>query len=266
MDDPEEGKAFWNIIKKISGRDFREKIYSKESEESLSPAYVGSFVRVEDGEKEGDAKDGELFLWRTYGKNAGVEAAGACLHFDISKFSKTPPLVIDRMSSSNEECIYRVVYENEINPDANKDLQARLGQLIDELIYITEKDWEPGTGKEETLRLVGESLDEVSFLFKGSHYREDRELRIVRSHYASEPVQLGEHDAESESESESSDVKADAAHHPPRIYLEVQSLDLKGVTLGPMTQDALEWTHWLKWRKSDLKIHHSKIRYGKKTR
>ncbi|MDA8002014.1 MAG: tetratricopeptide repeat protein [Alphaproteobacteria bacterium] len=264
MDDPEEGKAFWNIIKKISGRDFREKIYSDESEESLSPAYVGSFVRMKDGEKENDAKDGELFLWRTYGKNAEVEAAGACLHFDISKFSKDPPSEIGRMSSPIEECIYRVVYENEINPLENKGLQARLGQLIDELIYITEKNWESTVEKEDTLRLTRELLDAVSFLFKGSHYREERELRIVQSHYTSEPTRSGEHDAEGKNEVD--DRKADADQLPPRFYLEVENLELGEVTLGPRAQDVWEWKRWLEWKKSDLKIHHSKIRYGKKTR
>ena len=269
MNDPEEGEIFWEIIKEVSDHDFREEVYPNESEESLSPAYVGSFVRMK-GESESDAtekhgsKDGELFLWRTYGKNAGVEAAGACLHFDISKFSETPVQNFGQMPSTNEECIYKVVYANEITPlekciDEYKIVLAYLTALANELAYIAQV---PEEEKKDAFRLAGELLGEIRFLFKVGHYQNERELRIVQARYTSAPMSPGESDAESENEE--SDVKADENHQPPHIYLEAKNLDLKGVTLGPMTQNALEWTHWLKWKNRDLKIHHSKIRYGKK--
>ena len=269
MNDPEEGETFWEVIKEISGHDFREEICLNEREESLSPAYVGSFVRVKD-ENENDvtekhaSKDGELFLWQTFGKNAGAEAAGACLHFDITKFAEKPAPNFGQMLSSNEERIYKVVYANEITPfekciDEYKVVLDYLHALANELAYIARV---PEAEKKDAFRLARELLDEIRFLFKVGHYQNERELRIVRSHYASAPMPSGESDAESENEE--SDVKADENHQPPRLYLEAKNLDLKGVTLGPRTQDALEWTHWLKWKNRDLKIHHSKIRYGKK--
>ena len=266
MNDPAEGKIFWKIIKKVSGHDFREEIYPSESEESLSPAYVGSFVRMEDEHdnyamEKHDPKDGELFLWRTYGKNAGVEAAGACLHFDISKFAEKPVQNFGQMPSPDEECIYKVVYANEIIPfdkciDEYKVVLGYLNALANELAYISQV---PAAEKKDAFRLAGELLDEIRFLFKVGHYRNERELRIVKSRYTSRLVSPGESAVEDEN-----DVKADENHHPPHIYLEAKKLDLKGVTLGPMTQDTLKWTHWLKWRKNDIEVHHSKIPYGKK--
>ena len=257
MNDPEEGKIFWNIIKKISGRDFREKIDSViKVGETPSPIYIGSFVRMKNEATEDDMRDGELFLWRTYGKNAGVEAAGACLHFDISKFSESPPSEIGRMRSTGER-IYEVVYENELNPCQHEDLQARLEQLIDELTYITEKEWASMDAQKNAFRLTGELLDGVSFLFKAKHYQEERELRIVQSRYTVYPVQLNESDA-------TSDVKADGDHLPPRFYLEAKNLELKEITLGPRTESVLEWFYWLMWKKSGLTAYQSRISYGKK--
>ncbi|MDA8010904.1 MAG: hypothetical protein MPJ83_01025 [Gammaproteobacteria bacterium] len=323
MNDREEGNAFWDFMDGNTQHDPRAKIHSHGEKKLLSPAYVGSFFREKHG-----SKDGELFLWRTYGKNAEVEAAGACIYFDISKFSDTPPVHFGRMRFPEEpstphaqlgwmlfpeepstrpvrllwgksqllwgdsqsrlvwgsvsgkksrpdssplqtECLYRVVYASEIRPDEkgkihsakNEDLYKSLLKLAEKLDYIADNKWESDEEEKNVYRMTRELLDEIRFLFKADDYRGEQELRIVQSHYTSEQVYSDEHDAENET----SDIKPDVDHFPPRLYREVKSLGLQAVTLGPIVPDVLEWMHWLNWKKSDLEIHHSKISYGQKS-
>ena len=79
MNDPEEGRVFFEIMKGHGIENVEEVFYgNNEKKPHLSPAYIGSFVKVDANEPE--QKD-ELFLWRTYGKHDGQEAAGACLVF-----------------------------------------------------------------------------------------------------------------------------------------------------------------------------------------
>ena len=78
MNDPEEGRVLFEIIKGHGIENVEEVFYGNdEKKPHLSPAYIGSFVKVD---KEDEEKD-KLFLWRTYGKHDGQEAAGACLIF-----------------------------------------------------------------------------------------------------------------------------------------------------------------------------------------
>ena len=256
MNDSQEGKTLWEIINKMAGHDCYEAIHSDESEESLSPVYIGSFTR----ENPSAQQDGELFLWRTYGKDAGVEAAGACLYFDIRKFSDTPNFNFGRMRHPNQEsrsaadalqadCIYEVRYANRYGLIGNKQLQGYLKDLAENLSLISKTSWKP-RDKKTVYRMTRELLDQIRFLFKSHHYQNEQEWRILRSRYAADPALPGK----------------DETRQPPRLYLEAKNLDLRAVTLGPMTQDVLVWIHWLKSETSVIKIHHSKIPYGKKTR
>ena len=256
MNDPEEGEIFWDVMKKISGHNFRKEFHSDESRESLSPAYVGSFVRIgsenENQEMEKhDSKDGELFLWQTYGKNAGVEAAGACLLFDISKFAKRPTQNLRGISSSDGECMYRVVYAHQIGSDEYKCLRIRFKNLADKLSRISRV---PDAEKKDAFLLTGELLDEIRFLFKADHFRAERELRIVQSHY---PDESGLPTADGA-------VETDTDSFPPRFFVEVENLPLKAVVLGPAAHRFREWKHWLKKKNSALEVRKSSIRYGKR--
>ena len=273
MNDPEEGKIFWRIMKKLAGHDCYEAIHSDESEESHSPAYVGSFFRENRPAKSLVKKDGELFLWRTYGKHAGVEAAGACLYFGIQNFSDTPPLQFGRMHYPNQdarsaadslekECIYNVIYANKSYSTRNKKLRNPLQNLAQKLRHISTHKWSR-RDKKNVYRMTRELLDDIRFLFKASHYRDEQESRIVRSHYTVEgaksvksAVKGGE---------QAGDVKIHDDNLLPRLYVEARGLDLQAVTLGPMVQDPRKWIPWLRLQKSDLKIHHSQIPYGQKT-
>jgi len=88
MNDPEEGRVFFDIIER-SVASVKEVFYEKDEDPLYSsPAYIGSFIKVgSDSQKQRD----KLFLWRTYGKHNGQEAAGACLIFrhEETCFAKT---------------------------------------------------------------------------------------------------------------------------------------------------------------------------------
>ncbi|MDA8030465.1 MAG: DUF2971 domain-containing protein [Alphaproteobacteria bacterium] len=255
MNDPEEGKTFWRIMNKLAGHNCYEAIHSDESEESHSPAYVGSFFRENSSAK----KDGELFLWRTYGKHAEVEAAGACLYFNIQNFSDTPPFHFGRMhypnqdSHSQEECIYNVVYANKSYSTRNKKLQSPLKNLAQKLSYISTHKWSHHQ-KKNVYRMTRELLDDIRFLFKANHYREERELRIVQSHY---PDESGQPTADGA-------VEIDIDSVPPRFFVEVKNLPLEAVVLGPAARGFREWKQWIENKNSKIEVRKSGIRYGKR--
>lgn len=165
MNDPEEGRVFFKIMKdrKI---DVEKIFYENDSEDThSSPAYIGSFVQTDSRNEEGKDK---LFLWRTYGKHDGEEAGGACLIFNkdqfarkvppmetvtrhpvaldtVPAFGEVPPMKIvtkprleygAKQGKSTEQNdlppLYRVIYKSEIGK-LSKNLE-RLASLLDDII------------------------------------------------------------------------------------------------------------------------------------
>ena len=123
MNDPEEGRAFFEIMKDHEIENVEEVFYgNNEKKPQLSPAYIGSFVKVnatEPGQKD------EQFLWRMYGKHDGQEAAGACLIFknEETNFVSSPPLRISAMAEMQGQpfpirqpikpALYRIAYRSD---------------------------------------------------------------------------------------------------------------------------------------------------------
>ena len=271
MNDPEEGRVFLDIMKK-SGIDVKEVFYGDESQPYPSPAYIGSFVKVDVEEPE--QKD-ELFLWRIYGKHDGQEAAGACLIFKHEgtvfaekcseqigamqqlQFQLQPKLPIPAGDTSNQgeslppkPDLYEIVYRNEENDlELSEDLKE-VAKLLEQMkSYLSEKD---DHLKDKLKQLVRELLDAIRFLFKARHYREEKEVRVVQIRY---------HDEEKTTQDEDG-IHVDTEKFPPRFYLETHDdFRFSEVILGPQTRGVPEWKHWLKER--DIKVAQSEIQYGK---
>ena len=185
MNDPEEGEIFFKLVKDKFNFKIDEIFYK---EKSVSSAHIGSFVRIEKEDKEE-----KLFLWRTYGKQDGIEASGACLIFKPSNFSSQPvstlgvlsPLEGSKLKESNPKrySLFKVIYESEITEkkgesteESNiKELKRYLRKVKEILKYLK--------GKEETYKVVREILDEIRFLFKADHYKEEKEARVVVMSY-----------------------------------------------------------------------------------
>lgn len=251
MSDPEEGKTLLEELGFASKKSGRKDNFL--SEIKRSPAYVGSFVKLKTEKKSDDEK---LFLWRTYGKHEEQEAGGTCLHFDISRFSNHPPVELAGVHSTNsenisvspqtlqKEYIYEIIYKSDIK---SKGLSPRLEELKKILNKIRGKKWDENN---EIHLLARNMLDEIRFLFKADHYREEKELRIVKiRHFSNEFPK---------------DVKIDADTFPPRFYMEtLPALQLKKVILGPQAQGYLEWEQWIKEHNDKLEIEQSKTKYGR---
>ena len=254
MNDPEEGIVFFEIMKdKI---DLKKTFYKNDLVNfDYSPAYIGSFVKVNSHERR--EKD-KLFLWRTYGKHDNEEAAGACLVFNKEQFAKkNPPPKIGSMfqlmgrveqrditASIYKHVLYKVIYKNEIENTLSEKLN-RLAELLNKMDE-TIKDY--SDDKEKLADLVREILDSVRFLFKADHYREENEVRVVEMLYAVD----GEQNSQRE---------IDMCRIPPRFYFELfGDIKFSEVILGPNTNNVPEWQQWLR-EKNIEKVNQSKIKY-----
>ena len=253
MNDPEEGRAFFDVMEyffNIAGkgerwRDVKSLFYLKNKETPYpSSAYIGSFVIVDSDVASAKNKD-ELFLWRTYGKHDLEEAAGACLIFkhEETHFAEHPPFEISAMSQlvdtgpmswqqPPKPALYKIAYLSCCNKG---QLAIALGELVKPLEAVVSfyKEFE-GNQKVALAKLVRELLDDIRFLFKADHYKEEHEVRVIRmAYYAAEQT----------------DIQIDMEQFPPSLYLET----LKGcrfpeVILGPQTRRVSEWKQWLKKR------------------
>lgn len=270
MNDPEEGRVFFEIMKEYA-IDVQEVFYGDKASPSPSPAYIGSFVLVDT--REPDEKD-KLFLWRTYGKHEEQEAAGSCLIFkhDGTVFaencgtqigamqqrqvlSKLPAPTSDtslpETGQPQKPELYRIVYGDK---ETNEEVSEELKQLADSLRQIRDYLSDKDAGIQDGLKqLARELLDTIRFLFKASHYSEEREVRVVQIRYYDENIMQ-----------EADEIKVDAEQIPPRFYLETsKDFRFSEVILGPKTRHIEEWLRWLKQQGHDH-VKQSTIKYGTK--
>ena len=263
MNDPEEGRAFFEIMKDHEIENVEEVFYgNNEKKPQLSPAYIGSFVKVnaiEPGQKD------ELFLWRTYGKHDGQEAAGACLIFknEETNFASSSPLRISAMAEMQGQLfsirqpikptLYRIAYRSDCIEE--KELSNALKKLATSLKAINTfcEKLENAEQKKRLAKLVRELLDDIRFLFKANHYREEREVRVVQVRSYKENM-MQEQDG----------IQVDTGQIPPRFYLEThKNFCFSEVILGPKARGAQEWQRWLK-EQGHNKVEPSEIKYGTK--
>ena len=258
MNDPEEGETFFTILRKESGIDIdiKEKFY-KNPVNFYSPAYIGSFTKVDDSKEED-----KLFLWRTYGKHKNQDASGACMIFKSSSyFSKDVHFDFGAMKIQdnshdqkppNKLYLYEVVYQKSMNDDIRKGMKKLAEQL--DLIDKECLKKEIGDKEKDLIRgLVRELLDEIRFLFKGDHYSEENEMRVVSIPYISVDGDLS-----------NSEIKEDISYCPPRLYMDApEGFHFDKVLLGPQATGLVEWQQWarLKPQGRGIPIEKSKIPY-----
>ena len=251
MNDPEEGQVFFKIMNEY--RINIEKFYKYEARSYRSPAYIGSFVHLE----EESAQKDKLFLWRTYGKHDNEEAAGACLIFNNEQcFAKYPTPQFGSMSNSMQEepALYEIHYRGKPNEKLEKVLEKLAGQLRDMDGFIETVDAEEI--KNVLRRSVCKLLDSIRFLFKEKHYSEENEARVIQWRYGET------------NESLVSQIEVDVENIPPHFYLEApESVRFSEVILGPKTKNIREWKQWLKVKAREqgesIDIKQSEIKYGK---
>ena len=266
MNDPEEGSVFFDIIKE-SGINVKEVFYEEDEDPPYpSPAYIGSFIMVDSNNQE---QRDELFLWRTYGKHNGQEAAGVCLIFrhegtcfaktyepqvgDMQRLQSKLPMVADDLENPGERqhskpALYKIFYMNKGN---NRELSKELNELAESLKQVELHVSKGKDNRENKLkRLARELLDNIRFLFKASHYKEEQEVRVIQFCYYDENMSQ-----------EPDGIKIDTEQISPRFYLDAHdSFRFDEVILGPEAHGVREWTQWLK--KRGIKAKKSEIKYG----
>ena len=269
MNDPEEGSVFFDIIEEV-GTDVKKDFYGEGEDLSYqSPAYIGSFIMVDSNSQEQRDK---LFLWRTYGKHNGQEAAGVCLIFrhEGTCFAKIHELQVGSMQQLQSElpivagdfenpgerqhpkpALYKILYMDKGN---NKELSKELNELVKSLKQVECHLPKRKRNRRNRLkRLTRELLDNIRFLFKASHYKEEREVRVIQLCYYDENMSQ-----------EPDGIKVDTEQIPPRFYLDAhKSFRFDEVILGPEAHGVREWTQWLK--KRGIKAKKSEIKYGKQS-
>ena len=270
MNDPEEGRVFFEMMK-----DFEEDLdldgtfYGEDKDIPYrSPAYIGSFIKLDPSED----KD-KLFLWRTYGKHKGEEAAGGCLIFPSARFAKRYLSQVGEMWNSggmwklgdiivhsegtrnDNQSAYEVVYmdkDKEMSEPLSKELLRNVAQYLKEAKHHIENIVESDETKGRLKKLVRELLDSIRFLFKASHYKEEREVRVLQFRYSEENT-----------ERSSDEIKIDIETIPPRFYLETpEGFRCSEVILGPRSQHFQEWKQWIEEQSSPVNVERSKIKYG----
>ena len=275
MNDPEEGSVFFDIIKKKEPETNVKEVFYEEDEDPPypSPAYIGSFIMVDLNDQEQEQKD-KLFLWRTYGKHNGQEAGGACLIFrhegacfaktyesqvgDMQRLQSKLPMLEGDLKDPGEKqhskpTLYKIFYmEKETKKELSEELKELAKSLKDLERHVSEREDDI---RNRLKRLARELLDNIRFLFKASHYKEEQEVRVVQFCYYDEDM-LQEQDG----------IKVDTEQIPPRFYLDAhESFRFDEVILGPKAHGVREWTQWLKECERGIKAKKSEIKYGNRS-
>ena len=214
MNDPSEGKEFFNFLKYKSYTFCNEGFLS----ESFSPKpFIGSFVTKD--------KHDDLNMWRFYGKEEGIEAKGCALTLRTQEFiedinNALPKGEEDFLKYESDINFYWVVYletgtTNFYLPNSNNDeLKKLMKQLKKKVASYNVKD---KTSLEKY-------LNSIAFLFKNEAFKNENEVRLVVKGIEF-PKQYGE------------------KGFPPRVYIELESIKkrVKQITLGPKVDRANEW-------------------------
>lgn len=266
MNDPTEGRVFFEIMKDEFDVNVKEIFYKTGSEDfHSSPAYIGSFVKTDS--PNGERKD-KLLLWHAYGKHDNEAAGGACLIFQKDQFAqRVPEMEIGAMPQLQKDvtkhggatlirdlrpALHRVIYNYKKSDKSESENEPDLAVLLKKLASCL-KDMaklklleSPGTHKENFIQLVRELLDSIRFLFKADSYSEEQEVRVVRMLY----------DADGHPPP---GRKVAMKPLPPRFYLEVPgNFRFNEVILGPKAGNESEWKQWMS-EKNGIKVEKSKI-------
>lgn len=216
LNDPSEGKEFFNFLKYEPYTSCKEDGYNSES--FSSKPFIGSFVTKD--------KYNDLNMWRFYGKEEGVEAKGCAITLHMQKFiedikNSLPQGEEDFLKNESDINFYRVVYLKTGSPDfyiPNSNKSNELKELMTKL----EKKVKSYKVKDKTP--LEKYLNSIAFLFKSDAYQNENEVRLVIKGVEFKK----EHDMNT---------------IPPRVYIELESIkeSVNKITLGPKVDKVNEW-------------------------
>jgi hypothetical protein len=261
MNDPEEGKKFIEVLENNGLKNLYE-LYKDENNDTEREYYtfIGSFIvgnNIEDIDK--------LFLWRTYGKDKNnEEAKGICIcikkeFFDqdsdnLSNYLKNVKfgtINIDSQYSNSKErvniettdddekfCLYKVIYED---TKEYKELIKVLKRIND---YAKDLDLDD----KRIRNLLKSLLDDLRYLVKSKHYKEEGEYRIIKTYNINDKRDK---------------IKIDDDNKfPPRLYIEIEkdfTEYIDEIILGPRMENKEAWKTYLSYHK--IKVRESNCKF-----
>ena len=262
--DPSEGKALYDYIFKGD-----ESLGLEQNELTVSPKpYLTCFVP--------EGRNDDLTLWRFYGKENGVEAAGCSITLDFGTFregleeylrsflEEEKQLTPNKQFSSEISSLiysplfefYKVAYldpiqgrflipaeKNSRENDQEENLNEKIGMLKAVTLEILKK------GNNKVKNLYQSSLARISYLFKYSEYLYENEIRLLLSEPGYDVLGI---------------QKIDSSN--PRVFLELIPIidSLKMINLGPKVDKKNFWAstyfyHLKKHGKGEMQIKISRL-------
>ncbi len=294
MSDLEEGRTFFEIMrdKEIDV----EKLFYLYNPHP-SPAYIGSWVMVTSrsreqkdelflwriyGKQDNEEAAGACLIFKPecfarsipeqFGRMQQIRATENPAK-TVEPNTPQQSVSMEKAQDKNEEsknqgivdtlpALYKVAYiSGREDEDSDKDLQESLESLagflkeIDKLIQ--DNKWKSKENALDLRALVCELLDNIRFLFKSAHYREEHEVRVIDTHYYTESSRVNPDNRLKQD---------DQDEFPQRFYLEApESMRFSEVILGPETRNSARWEFWLKVQKPGLDVRRSQIKYRSNT-
>lgn len=240
MNDPSEGNVFYNLIEEASKKKiFNNKLDSGRKSINDSNTYLGSFSKNIDS----------LPLWIQYGN----DGTGCCLVFEDNFFDKDEPITdpeqlgVTISSDTNgsetvatKYVLYMVEYVSSLNDCKYKDILKSIGNIFSQLSDECSRNEACSNIMTDAMNI----LDQARFLFKGSDYTHEQELRIIK--WSAEP-------------------KCDEglrSREIPFLYIDLEKpIRLKEVLLGPKVSKPTDVAPYLYYTDKVDNVTQSSIKY-----
>lgn len=177
LNDPTEGSIFLNQFLRMNINKAATEGASEEKEFVTKP-YIGSFVPQK--------KSNNLSLWRMYGKENGIDAAGCSITLDRAGFMEITTERVKNSPASKFDSerkhamkksidFYNVAYlmnDGSFKLPNSPENESALMEKCSILKDLANKHSIPEA-------LIEEELSKVAYLFKGAEYIEENEIRII---------------------------------------------------------------------------------------
>lgn len=266
MNDPDEGEILFTINNNLNNN-LLKKFYENEgSEEDNSLTFIGSFI---DGKK---GKD-KLPLWRLYGKgDDGKEARGMCIELDKNFFDHNKEIQLenklalskkfnkkDNEKNINAELIfniYPVLYFEKNNEDEeNKLISDLLNNVEESLKDIWDLHCESSknnlnkNNKKHVKIVIRAIFDEIRYLVKSIHYKEEHEYRVVISHIKNDDEKI---------------IIIDDSGECPKFYINTNKNfkeHIQEIIIGPAVKYKNEWKFYFNNKNKNINIKFSECKF-----
>jgi tetratricopeptide (TPR) repeat protein len=244
MNDPMEGKVFFEYLNELYKGDQIEQAYLNGEKRMENSVYIGSFLPVLKLDHKVPSED-DLVMWRTYGKDeANTEAKGCSIVINSEFFKYDAVGGASSMQQVSGPDLLNVAYVHNDGVQRNllNDEQGAMQQLfrnlisqLHDLLLLRDKYSKQDRFSIETDNLIFQKLSEISYLFKSSEYQYEHEVRTIKN------MPRGSSDIK---------TKPNLGDHLPRYRFHIESHKpvlpyISKIFLGPKVVSPQQWSLYL---------------------